>query len=97
MTRFECGHRHVLTRQLVLAPRRRRGGENAGERVLALGARTRQPGRAVEQLLGGLPADPGGMACVHLMSFSVNSLIDVTAAGGAGPDCRCVARVRRPR
>ncbi len=37
MTRFERGHRHVLTRQLGLAPRRRRGGENAGERVLVPG------------------------------------------------------------
>jgi hypothetical protein len=35
MTRFERGHRHVLTRQLALASRSRRGGENAGERVLA--------------------------------------------------------------
>ena len=53
-------------------------------------------GRAVEKLIGGLPADPAVMACVHLTSFSARSLVCVTGPDGALLSGGSVASCRGP-
>src|SRR6185437_9408558 len=112
MIRFERGHRHLLAGQFVRVAGRRRGGEHADELPGPCGPRgSRGPGearqgalvrsgRAVEKLIGGLPADPAVMACVHLTSFSAKSLICVT--GSVSGSSRAflssfLLRLRRPR
>ena len=81
MMGFKCRHRRLLAAQLALASRGGGRGQHAGEPVvLRVGAAV-----AAEQLLGGSPADPPGVACAHLTSSSVVSRARVT------PSCRLLS------
>ena len=74
MMGFKGRHRRWLAAQLALASRGGGRGQHAGEPVvLRVGAAV-----AAEQLLGGSPADPPGVACAHLTSSSVVSRARVT-------------------